>query len=313
MDVMQMGPLGPEGDNSGRQQRAEKIADTGATGAATKGDKPQRFGWFTESFALKWAFRALVAGTVIFLALDYREIYEAANAPLPGKVTERAPMTMQPPKQQDHIRPYLPKANPVRRKGALPKMPGYDKPLGDEVIGERMTFLRGPKGALSAVGRIEPGTAAEMAAFIKTQGGEIKTVYLHSPGGAVDDALAMSRLLRAEGIETQVPDNGYCASSCPIVFSGGARRRAGREAWIGVHQVFALTSDPGTLHDGMARGQDVSARVQDHLSKMGVDLRVWVKAMQTPSDQLYIFTPDELTELKLATELIGTASAKAGR
>lgn len=309
MDVRHKGPKRPEGEDPGIE-RAEKSCDTSAKGVE---QTPRRFGWFTETFALKWAFRALVAGTVIFLALDYREIYEAANAPLPGKLTERAPMTMQPPKRQDHLRPYLPMANPVRRKGALPKMPGYSKPLGDEVIGEKMTFLRGPKGALSAVGRIEPGTAAEMAAYIKTQGGEIKMVYLHSPGGAVDDALSMSKLLRAEGIETVVPDNGYCASSCPIVFSGGAKRRAGREAWIGVHQVFALTSDPGTLHDGMARGQDVSARVQDHLSKMGVDLRVWVKAMQTPSDQLYIFTPEELTELKLATELTGTARAKAGR
>lgn len=267
-----------------------------------------RFGWLTEGFLLKFAFRGLVVGTVVFLALDFREIYEQANAPLPGKVTERKPMTMEPAKRQDHLRPYLPLTNPVRRKGAGPKMPGYSKPLKDEKTGERMTFLRGPKGAVSAIGRIELGTAADLAQFLKGQGGEIKSLHLHSPGGSVNDALAMSKLLRDEGIGTVVPDNGYCASSCPIVFSGGKTRIAGKTAWIGVHQVSAMsaTNDnkvPGNLNDGMAQAQIVSARVQDHLTTMGVDLRVWVKAMQTSADQLYIFTPEELSEFKLATRV----------
>lgn len=267
-----------------------------------------RFGWLTEGFLLKFAFRGLVVGTVVFLALDFREIYEQANAPLPGKVTERKPMTMEPAKRQDHLRPYLPLTNPVRRKGAGPKMPGYSKPLQDEKTGERMTFLRGPKGAVSAIGRIELGTAADLAQFLKGQGGEIKSLHLHSPGGSVNDALAMSKLLRDEGIGTVVPDNGYCASSCPIVFSGGKTRIAGKTAWIGVHQVSAMsaTNDnkvPGNLNDGMAQAQIVSARVQDHLTTMGVDLRVWVKAMQTSADQLYIFTPEELSEFKLATRV----------
>jgi hypothetical protein len=277
--------------------------DALAGAAPAEQNSQRRYAWFTESFVLKYAFRALLVGTVIFLALDFKDIYEEANAPLPGKVTERRPITMEPPKRQDHLRPYLPLTNPVRRKGAGPKMPGYTKPPKDEITGERMLFLRGPKGAVSAIGRIEVGTAEDLAQFIKGQAGEIKTLHLHSPGGSVEDALQMSKLLRSEGIDTVVPDNGYCASSCPIVFSGGKTRLAGKRAWIGVHQVFTATATPGSLNDGMAQGQTVSALVQDHLSAMGVDLRVWVKAMQTPSEKLYIFTADELTEFKLATRI----------
>lgn len=292
--------------NSGEEQLKNAATGDPLTGAPLAGTAPgnkPRFAWASEAFFLKNGFRVLLAGTVLFLALDFFAIYEAANVPLPGKVTERSPLTMAPPKPADQLRPYLPRTHPQLRKGQNPVMPGFLKPPGHELIGKVMSFTRGPKGAVSAIGRIEPGTGAAFTKFIETQGGEIKTLYLHSPGGSVEDALIMSKYLRREGIDTVVPKNGYCASSCPIVFSGGKNRNAGKTAWIGVHQVFAVTSTPGKLSEGMARGQSVSARIQDHLATMGVDLRVWVKAMQTPSDQLYIFTPVELKEFKLATRV----------
>jgi hypothetical protein len=43
---------------------------------------------------------------------------------------------------------------------------------------------------------------------------------------------------------------------------------------------------------------------------MGVDLGVWVHAMQTPKDELYYFTSKELLDLKLATDPAGGAVAK---
>ncbi len=52
-----------------------------------------------------------------------------------------------------------------------------------------------------------------------------------------------------------------------------------------------------------SRGQEISAEVQDHLIKMGVDTQAWIHAMRTPSDQLYVFMPQELTEYKLAMQI----------
>jgi ATP-dependent protease ClpP protease subunit len=276
------------------------------------GNAPARNGiakWFSridDVFILKSIYRALIVGSLAFLAVDFSEIYQRENQPLPGKVEPREPVKMEPPKQRDQVRPYLPLTNPVRqRSGEGPQMPGYTEPPSQDKVGARMTFLRGPKGALSAVGRIELGTAAEMARFIESQGGEIKSVHLHSPGGSVNDALAMSKLLREKSIDTIVPDNGYCASSCPIVFSGGKSRIAGKRAWIGVHQIYAAAAAPGDVNDGLAHGQAISAEVQDHLVKMGVNTQAWIHAMRTPSDQLYVFTPEELTDYKLATQIIG--------
>jgi ATP-dependent protease ClpP protease subunit len=261
------------------------------------------WGWLNEAFILKAVFRLLLAGTVVVVGLDFAEIYERSNAPLPGDSTQRAPVVMEPPRSRDHVRTYLPHAMPKRQSSDGPRMPGYAKPPADAAVGEKMRFVRGPKGAASAVGRIEPGTATELAQFVEQQGGEVKTLYLHSPGGFVDDALKMSLLLRDKGIDTTVPNDAYCASSCPLLFAGGKERKSGPRAWIGVHQIFAAPNSDGDVNDGMANGQAITARVQDHLVAMGVDSRAWIPAMKTPSDQIYIFTPQELTDYKLATQV----------
>ncbi len=258
----------------------------------------------SERFILVWLFRGLLATTLAFLAFDYRTIYEQTNVPLPGETDREEPVVMEPPDDGgDRIQPYLPKTMPVRRSGQGPEMPGYAKPPPHELMAKPMTFTRGPSGKASAVGRIEPGTSVRFAEFLESQGGEIEEMHLHSPGGSVQDALAMSQLIRDKDLTTVVPKNAYCASSCPIVFSGGKSRVVGGAAWVGVHQIFAPPRTPGKLADGMSQGQAITARVQQHLVEMGVDSRAWIHAMETPSDQLYIFTPKELEKYKLATKV----------
>lgn len=269
------------------------------------GGREPKWARVTERFLLTTLFRLLVVSTVAFLALDYRTLRLAANAPLPDATELQGPLVMDPPKERDHVRPYLPRATPVHRSSKGPVLPGYTSPPPEETIGARMTFVRGPEGAASAVGRIEPGTASELVDFLDSQRGEVKSLYLHSPGGSVSDALQMSRLLRDKGIATVVPKDAYCASSCPIVFSGGKERTVGRNAWVGVHQVYTAQDSPGNLADGMSQGQAITAEVQQHLSDMGIDPRAWLNAMKTPSDQLYVFTAKELEDYRIATKVAG--------
>ena len=40
---------------------------------------------------------------------------------------------------------------------------------------------------------------------------------------------------------------------------------------------------------------------------MGVSLQVWVHAMETPHDRLFVFKPDELKSLNLVTAAVGSA------
>ena len=86
------------------------------------------------------------------------------------------------------------------------------------------------------------------------------------------------------------------------MFAGGVDRRAGATAAIGVHQVSAVGSQGMSGDDGMNNAQQISAECQKYLREMGIDLGVWVHAMETPRDELYYFKRDELLSLKLATQ-----------
>jgi hypothetical protein len=246
-----------------------------------------------DEAVLKWVFRAMLVTTAIVLALDFSERW--AQAP-------------------EHSSLLTPMVAPGRQK--MPARHDGDErryaPLqSDPQLAAAMTFDLLGDGRLLATGRIDPGTAERLKAEIAKRGRYVKTIVLHSPGGSVADALAMGRLIRQEGFATAVDDRRYCASSCPLVFAGGVERVAGEQAVIGVHQVFAAPGEDMTDEIGMAGAQVVSAECQRYLHEMGVDLDVWIDAMETAKDQLFVFRPEELLALKLATRT-GKASRPAG-
>ncbi|MEL6785348.1 MAG: ATP-dependent Clp protease proteolytic subunit [Pseudomonadota bacterium] len=248
---------------------------------------------------LKVIFLTMLACTVVVLTLDLREMVQRDVAAVPGlQRMEPAPMEL--PTPGDQTRPYLPRTMPLGPSRDTPVLPGYFGPLDSTVMAAPMDFHRGPNGNHSAIGTIAPGTAKRLAAYIAQNPKEIDTLYLHSPGGSVSDGLAMARALRAAGINTRVPAHGYCASSCPIVMSGGLYRSAGQRAWVGVHQIYAPPPASGTLQRGMSDAQSVSAEVQKVLVQHGVDPQVWIFAMQTPSASLYVLRPDQLRRLRMA-------------
>jgi hypothetical protein len=187
-----------------------------------------------------------------------------------------------------------------------PWLPGDKRlvplPQPDGAMAQPMTFELVSGGKLMATGTITPGISQSFAAEVGKRGDYVKTVVLNSPGGSVTDALAMGRLIRERKFATEVEAGKYCASSCPLVFAGGVERRAGDRATIGVHQVAALRSAAnGPARDEMSVAQNISARCQRYLADMGVSLQVWVHAMETPHDRLFVFKPDELKSLNMVT------------
>ncbi len=196
-----------------------------------------------------------------------------------------------------------------------PLLPGGDRrlspiPQTDGALGKPMTFELVSGGKLMATGTITPGISEVFAAEVAKRADYIKTVVLNSQGGSVSDALAMGRLIREKKFATEVEANKYCASSCPLMFMGGVERRAGDKAAIGVHQVFAMASaDNSAPRDDMSEAQRISAKCQRYLGDMGIDLQVWVHAMETPKDRLFIFKPDELKSLNLVTSQPAAAPA----
>ncbi|MEW5422377.1 hypothetical protein [Amorphus sp. 3PC139-8] len=260
-----------------------------------------------EDGVLRLVFALLLSGTIVVLGADAWPGLEAARKAIPGlggePETDPHSIPMPPPMPGDQVRRYSPSGVPELPEDGPAALPGYVRAPGAEALVGTMTFHRGTDGRASAVGRIDPGMAKTFDDFLESQGDELTTLVLHSPGGSVRDAIAMARAIRDKGLATEVPENGYCASSCPLVFAGGAGRTIGDPAWLGVHQAFAATDEDGTIADGMANGQAISAEVLDLLVEMNVDPAAWIPAMRTPADALYVFTREELTEFRwVATE-----------
>lgn len=216
---------------------------------------------------------------------------------------------MERPQRDDQIRPYLPAARPMAPDETSEELRHRHR---EESEAAPMQFRLGTHGAAFAEGTITPGTAEAFSDFLAAdRAAGVTEIVLHSPGGSVNDATAIAHIIRERKLDTRVLPDGYCASSCPLVFAAGVNRIADRTSWIGVHQVFALTTAFGSLADGMEQAQVVSAEAQDLLAGFGVDPLVWTRAMSTPKEKLYLFTPEQLIALRLATKVEGGGDTKS--
>ncbi|WP_411962294.1 hypothetical protein [Mesorhizobium sp. CA4] len=120
---------------------------------------------------------------------------------------------------------------------------------------------------ISAEGTIEAGTPALLKRLLKTLGGRQLPIVVNSPGGNVDAALQLGRMVRKNKLDIAVgitefsgcspgtkncrdndgkdqPYSGVaydsgamCNSACPLMFAGGIRRVVGEWAYLGVHQI----------------------------------------------------------------------------
>jgi hypothetical protein len=252
---------------------------------------------FDDGEVVRWAFRGLLIGAIGVLALDLNELSnENAWWPTTAAVPVR------------QAEPILPA---VRTSRPLPSRdPGRFVTTDEAKLGQPMTFELGAGGLLTAEGSIEPGTAMRFAVEIEARGEYVKTISLNSPGGALDDAMAMAKLVRERGLRTEVADGSLCASSCPLLLAGGMVRSAGRLAAVGVHQFYAAAPAISGPEQAMSDAQATTARISRHLAEMGVDPALWLHALDTPPQALYYFTLAELAKYRLVTERTATARSE---
>lgn len=237
---------------------------------------------------LRAAFFALLLGTAGVLFIDYRELTQN------DLTVVAAP-----------FHPVLPAFNPDGPAMA----PGPAVTTAPDLLSEPLKVVLGPGGVLSLTGTIDPGAAARVADEVAAHGEYIKVVALDSPGGSVNDALAIGNLIARAGYDTRVAAGSLCASSCPLAFAGGKARHATPQSAIGVHQIYAAISSADlpigarAAGDAMSDAQKTTAMITRYLTGMGVDPAMWLNALETPPDRLYYFTPKELTDLRLVTAM----------
>jgi hypothetical protein len=122
---------------------------------------------------------------------------------------------------------------------------------------------------ISAEGAIVSGSPSALKAILKKAGSRRLPIIVTSPGGRVEAAEAMGRIIRKRKLDIAVGatsftdcapeekdckldparkgvyagaayESSYCASACPLMLAGGVRRLVGSWANLGVHQVTTV-------------------------------------------------------------------------
>ena len=283
---------------------------TGLPGESTEAAAPERprrhavmryLARFDEGELMRWAFRGLLCGAVGVLAFDLRELVETNQGSLwPQAVTETVSAPPAP------ILPPAVETAGTREQSGDPR----EFVIADEAaLRMPMRFELRAGGLMLAEGSIDQGAAGRFERELEQRGEYVTTVALNSPGGSLEDAMAMARMLRERGIDAEVADGALCASSCPLLLAGGRERRAGEKAAIGVHQFYALGETPMEPAQAMADAQMTTARITRHLGEMGIDPMIWLHALDTPPRSLYYFSAEQLEKYGLVNGAARTASA----
>ncbi len=235
-------------------------------------------------------FYVVLAVVIVTLILDYRNLVMQEIEQTPAALPELVP---------DTVLPFLAPDNPNLDDSQQTKRPAIT--TAPEILNTPMTIELKSGGELHMIGHIVPGTAQVFAEKVENIKEYINRIELDSPGGSVYDALEISNTIRENGWTTSVLDGKLCASSCPLIFVGGKERFAGEKSAIGVHQVFAPRNDTRPKGEVVSSTQQTTADIKRHLKLMGADPDLWLHALDTPPQQLYYFSPQEMKKYKLST------------
>jgi hypothetical protein len=181
-----------------------------------------------------------------------------------------------------------------------------------DVLDRELQFTREADGVLRATGRIVQGSANAFESALARASQPVRAVVIDSPGGSLEDAMAMGRLARERQLAIEVKDGGVCASSCPLFLAGGVERTIGAKAAIGLHQFYATTGGGNGVAAALSSAQATAARIGHHLVALDVDPALWLHAFETPPQTLYYLTPDQQARYRLSTRNRNVV-AEAGR
>ena len=154
-------------------------------------------------------------------------------------------------------------------------------------------------GGFHISGPIEKGDYAKLARYvidakhIERINIFLNRITLDSPGGDVDEALKIARLIEMSYALIFVEKNAVCSSACFLLWSAGVTRL--NQGIIGVHRMSVRSS----LADIKATEKSVapaSETVERFLIKSGIPRRVIDRMSETPPSDLFVITDEWLTQ-----------------
>lgn len=151
------------------------------------------------------------------------------------------------------------------------------------------------------LGEVEPDADMMLRRTLKSEP-QTQWVVLTSPGGDMYGGMRAATFINNIGLNTFVPEGGFCASSCATMFLSGANRWV--EGDVGVHQFYS-TEDPTLL----ASLQKIEKQSQYYMGDLITVLNDFnlphfvIPRMLENFDELHIFTEKEKQQLMFANTM----------
>lgn len=125
-------------------------------------------------------------------------------------------------------------------------------------------------------------------------------VTFQSPGGNIQKAMELGRLIRRLGLNTVQFRAVECASACSLAFLGGVLRYAEPGA-IGVHKSSFSGDIPMSTEDAVSGVQQMTAEIITYMIEMGVDPALLQLSLQYDSDDIRYLSKSEMAKYKVVT------------
>lgn len=128
----------------------------------------------------------------------------------------------------------------------------------------------GPGFAAQLSGEIAPRDVETLAgAQALAEAANVRMLLLNSPGGDVESALRIGRMVRTLGITVIVPPGAECLSACVFILAAGADRiPKGR---VGIHRPYFMAPPGRAIGEAL---RELEQESRDYLIEMNVPARL---------------------------------------
>jgi hypothetical protein len=188
--------------------------------------------------------------------------------------------------------------------------------MNGTIMASEMSVNDDNTGAITIKGEILPRDDLQFARLAKTK----KQIFLNldSPGGDVDAAMGIGRLLRKH--DGFVTVTGKCYSACVLVFAGGVTRFAssnlfaagGELTGVGIHRLYFATLAGALTQDQVKLQYHAElSRIRSYLRDMDVAPEFLSLMQSIEPEDVRLLTQDELVRYGLGGDVVYSERAIA--
>jgi hypothetical protein len=124
------------------------------------------------------------------------------------------------------------------------------------------------------------------------------SVELSSPGGNVDAAMKIGRILRKEGPIVDVKSGALCLSACVLILAGGTTR--GLDGTIGIHRPYFQVPSGDVSPEAIKTSyQQMLQSIRTYLREMNVIETLADDMLRTNPEHMRVLSENELTQYGL--------------